>query len=49
VMGRLADVSGIASAYLVPAGCFVCIALYAWFGAEPEPEELAADPGLALG
>jgi len=49
IMGRLADVMGIASAYIVPAACFVGIALYAWLGAEPEPEELAADPGLALG
>ena len=49
IMGRLADVMGIASAYVVPAVCFAGIALYAWLGAEPEPEELAADPGLALG
>jgi FHS family L-fucose permease-like MFS transporter len=46
VMGR---VPGVANSYLVPAACFVCIALYAWRGAMPEPEELAADPGLALG
>jgi FHS family L-fucose permease-like MFS transporter len=49
LMGRLADVAGVAMGYLVPASCFACIALYAWLGAEPEPEELAADPGLALG
>lgn len=49
VMGRLADVAGVAVAYTVPACCFIGIALYAWLGSEPEPEELATDPGLALG
>jgi len=43
-------VAGVAMGYLVPASCFACIALYAWLGAEPEPEELAGDSsGLALG
>ncbi len=49
VMGRLADLAGVASAYTVPAACFVGIALYAWLAADPEPEEVAADPGVALG
>lgn len=46
VMGR---VPGVANSYLVPAACFVCVALYAWLASAPEEEELAADPGLALG
>ena len=49
VMGHLADLAGIARAFTVPIVCFVGIALYAWLGSQPEPEELAADPGLALG
>jgi FHS family L-fucose permease-like MFS transporter len=49
VMGRLADVAGVARAYAVPAACFVGIALYAWFGSQPEAEELAEDPSLARG
>ena len=49
VMGRLADVAGVARAYLVPAACFVGVALYGWLGAKPEAEEVQADPGVALG
>ena len=49
IMGHLADVSGVAHAYAVPMSCFVGIALYALLGSQPEPEELATDPGLALG
>ena len=49
VMGHLADLAGIARAFTVPVICFIGIALYAWLGSQPDPEELAADPGLALG
>jgi FHS family L-fucose permease-like MFS transporter len=35
-------VPGVARAYAVPALCFVGVALYAWFLAKPEPEELTA-------
>jgi FHS family L-fucose permease-like MFS transporter len=49
MMGRVGDLAGVAISYLVPAGCFAGVALYAWLAAEPEPEELAADPNLALG
>jgi FHS family L-fucose permease-like MFS transporter len=43
VMGKIADLAGVAMAYLVPAVCFICIAIYAWLGAEPRPgdEEFA--------
>ncbi|MGH9598389.1 MAG: L-fucose:H+ symporter permease [Terracidiphilus sp.] len=36
-------VPGVARAYSVPALCFVGVALYAWFLAKPDPEELAAE------
>jgi FHS family L-fucose permease-like MFS transporter len=49
LMGRVADVTGIAVSYTVPALCFVGVALYAWLAAAPEPEEIAAEPGLAEG
>src|SRR5580698_4551728 len=42
-MGRVADRVNIADAYLVPAICFVGIALYAWFGSQMDPEEIAAE------
>ena len=42
-MGRVADRVNIAVAYLVPAVCFVGIALYAWFGSQMDPEEIAAE------
>ena len=35
-------VPGVALAYLVPAVCFVGVAIYAWFLSSPEPEEIAA-------
>jgi MFS transporter, FHS family, L-fucose permease len=41
--------AGVAMSYGVPALCFVGVALYAWLGSEPEPEELAADPAVGLG
>jgi len=47
IMGKIADVAGVCYGYLVPAICFVGVALYAWLGAQPEPEEaveLASDP-----
>jgi FHS family L-fucose permease-like MFS transporter len=40
IMGRVADSSGVAHAYLVPVCCFVGVALYALFGSKPEPEEV---------
>ncbi len=46
LMGRVGD---LALSYVVPAACFVGIALYAWLGSSPEQEELAQEPGLALG
>jgi len=49
VMGRLADVAGVARAYMVPAACFVGVALYGWLGSKPDAEEVEADPGVALG
>jgi FHS family L-fucose permease-like MFS transporter len=33
-------VPGVGESYLVPAVCFVGVALYAWFLAKPEPEEI---------
>jgi FHS family L-fucose permease-like MFS transporter len=41
VMGKISDMAGVAHGYLVPAVCFVGIALYAWFGSQPEAGELA--------
>lgn len=40
-MGRVADRLSIAAGYIVPAVCFVGIALYAWFGSQMDPEEIA--------
>jgi MFS transporter, FHS family, L-fucose permease len=48
-MGRIADRVSVAAGYLVPALCFVGIALYAWLGSKPEPEEIAAQNALAVG
>ncbi len=45
VMGRVADRVSIAASYLVPAICFVGIALYAWLGSSMDPEEVAAEHG----
>jgi FHS family L-fucose permease-like MFS transporter len=47
IMGKIADLSGLCYGYSVPAVCFVGVALYAWLGAHPEPEEaivLASEP-----
>jgi len=49
LMGRVADLAGVAIAYLVPVVCFVGVALYAWLGSMPDAEEVEADPGVALG
>lgn len=49
LMGRIADMVGVGRSYAVPAACFVGVALYAWFAAKPDAEEVAADPGVALG
>jgi MFS transporter, FHS family, L-fucose permease len=49
IMGRVGDVAGLAVSYVVPALCFVGVALYAWLASAPEQEELAEEPGLALG
>jgi FHS family L-fucose permease-like MFS transporter len=40
VMGKIADASGVAHAYLVPVTCFLGVALYALFGSKPEAEEI---------
>jgi FHS family L-fucose permease-like MFS transporter len=37
VMGKIADIAGVAMAYLVPATCFAGIAIYAWLGSQPRP------------
>jgi MFS transporter, FHS family, L-fucose permease len=42
LMGRVADVGGIAISYAVPLVCFVGVALYAWMGSEADGEEIAA-------
>jgi MFS transporter, FHS family, L-fucose permease len=34
-------VPGVGESYLVPAVCFVGVAIYAWFLSKPEPEEMA--------
>jgi len=43
VMGRVTDRFSLAAGYLVPAVCFVGIALYAWLGSKMDPEEVAAE------
>ena len=47
LMGRVADVGGIAISYAVPMLCFVGVALYAWLGSGTDREEIAAEAGLA--
>jgi MFS transporter, FHS family, L-fucose permease len=42
LMGRIADVAGMCYAYLVPVGCFVGVALYAWLGTKQEGSESAS-------
>lgn len=44
VMGKVSDLAGVSHGYLVPAICFVAIALYGWFGAQPEAGELEEQP-----
>jgi MFS transporter, FHS family, L-fucose permease len=46
-MGRVADRVNVATSYLVPAVCFIGIALYAWLGSQSDPEELASEPASA--
>jgi FHS family L-fucose permease-like MFS transporter len=41
-MGRVADRVNIATSYLVPAACFVGIALYAWLFSQTKADEAAA-------
>jgi FHS family L-fucose permease-like MFS transporter len=42
IMGKIADQSNaVAPAYIVPAVCFVGIAMYAWLGSRQRAEELA--------
>ena len=48
VMGKAADMFGVATGYLVPMLCFVGVALYAAFASLPEPEEMAAESARAL-
>lgn len=49
VMGRLGDLTGVALSYSVPALCFVGVALYALLAADPDPQEVAEQPSVALG
>jgi FHS family L-fucose permease-like MFS transporter len=42
LMGKIADLSGVAFAYVVPTVCFAGIALYAWLGSQPLPQDLDA-------
>ena len=42
IMGRVADTTGIAVSYIVPALCFVGVALYGWLGSDADVEEIAA-------
>jgi len=47
LMGRVADVGGVAISYAVPLLCFLGVALYAWLGAGADREEIEAEPALA--
>ncbi len=49
LMGKVADMAGVAVSYFVPVLCFVGVALYAWLAARPDEEEIAAEPGVARG
>jgi FHS family L-fucose permease-like MFS transporter len=42
VMGKIADLAGVAYGYLVPAVSFIGVALYARFASQPEADELAS-------
>jgi FHS family L-fucose permease-like MFS transporter len=44
VMGRTADGAGVAHAYLVPAACFLLVALYAFMGSQPAAGDLDPEP-----
>jgi FHS family L-fucose permease-like MFS transporter len=48
VMGKTADMFGVATGYLVPMLCFVGVALYAAFASLPEAEEMIAESERAL-
>jgi FHS family L-fucose permease-like MFS transporter len=48
VMGKTADLFGVAIGYLVPMLCFVGVALYAAFASLPEAEEMIAESARAL-
>jgi len=39
IMGKISDLFGVNHGYLVPAVCFVGVALYAWFGSQPSEEQ----------
>jgi len=41
IMGKVADLAGIAMAYMVPATCFILIGIYAWLGSQPRPQDIA--------
>ena len=49
LMGRVADMASVAISYAIPAMCFVGVALYAWLASAPDEEEVAREPGLAVG
>ena len=42
LMGKVADTSGVAMGFLVPAACFVCVLIYALFGSQPSPGDMDA-------
>jgi len=44
LMGKVGDMFGMATGYLVPMLCFVGVALYAAFASLPEPEEMMGAP-----
>jgi len=46
VMGKVSDMAGVAHGYLVPAVCFVGVALYGLFVAQPEAGELLEAPAI---
>ncbi len=48
LMGKIGDMFGMATGYLVPMLCFVGVALYAAFASLPEPEEMAAESDAVL-
>ncbi len=48
VMGKVADMFGVATGYLVPMLCFVGVVLYAAFASLPEPEEMAVESDAVL-